>query len=122
TWTNLWHQTLNRRGPTVEELTLGQAAHKANVQVRFRFQGTWAWWWEVDNVSVVNRNCDPVPGGLVVGFTTDRNTGQALNGVTVSSVDAPGDKGTSVATPDDPAVPDGYYWLFTGQLGPHAFT
>ena len=43
--------------------------------MRFRYQGTFAWWWQVDNVAVVNRACMPVPGGLVVGFTTDANTG-----------------------------------------------
>jgi subtilisin family serine protease len=122
TWTNLWHQTQNRRGPRVEEISLLPGAGHAGTLVRFRFQGTWAWWWEVDNVSVVNRTCDPVPGGLVVGFTTDQNTGAALNGVTVSSVDAPADKGVSAATPDDPNIPDGFYWLFSSLTGAHPFT
>src|SRR5262249_28860942 len=60
--------------------------------------------------------------GLVVGFTTDANTGAALNGVTVSSVDVPADKGVSAATPDDPSHPDGFYWLFSSVTGAHNFT
>jgi subtilisin family serine protease len=122
TWTTLWHQTANRRGPRVEEISLAPVAGNANVTVRFRFQGTWAWWWEVDNVTVVNRTCTPIPGGLVVGFTTDQNTGAALNGVAVSSVDAPADKGVSAPTPDDPNVPDGFFSLFSTLTGPHPFT
>ncbi len=121
-WSTLWHQTASRRGPTVEEISLGPAAGSASALVRFRFQGTWAWWWEVDNVAVVNRPCNPVPGGLVVGFTADQNTGAALNGVTVSSVDAPADKGVSAPTPDDPNIPDGFYWLFSSLTGAHPFT
>ncbi|MFC7547276.1 S8 family serine peptidase [Plantactinospora sp. GCM10030261] len=122
TWVNVWHQTSSRRGPRVEEVPLTPAAGDSDALVRFRFQGTFAWWWEVDNVQVVNRNCDPVPGGLVVGFTTDKNTGTPLNGVTVSSVEAPADKGVSAATPQDPNIPDGFYWLFSSQTGEHPFT
>ena len=41
------------------------AANQANVKLRFHYFGTCDWWWQVDNVQVVNRRCDPVPGGLV---------------------------------------------------------
>ncbi|MFD1324323.1 S8 family serine peptidase [Micromonospora sonneratiae] len=122
TWTNVWNQTASRRGPVLEEVPLTAAAGAASVQVRFRYKGSYAWWWEVDNVQVVNRLCTPIPGGLLTGFTTDKNTGAALNGVVVSSVDAPADKGTSVATPDDPNIGDGFYWLFSSQVGAHSFT
>ncbi|HEU4426109.1 MAG TPA: S8 family serine peptidase [Pilimelia sp.] len=122
TWSNVWHQTISRRGPRVEEVPLTPLANAANARIRFRFFGTFAWWWEVDNVQVVNRACTPVPGGLVVGFTSDRNTGAALNGVTVASVDAPADKGVSAPTPDDPNIPDGFYSLFSSVTGSHPFT
>lgn len=121
-WVNVWHQTASRRGPRVEEVPLTAAAGAASVQVRFRFQGSWAWWWEVDNVEVVNRTCAVVPGGLVTGFTTDRNTGAPLNGATVASVHEPLDAGVSAATPDDPNIPDGFYWLFSSMTGSHPFT
>ncbi|MEO3742781.1 S8 family serine peptidase [Plantactinospora sp. B5E13] len=122
TWTNVWHQTVSRRGPRVEEIPLDAAAGAAEVRVRFRFKGTFAWWWQVDNVQVVNRLCTPKPGGLVVGFTTDSNTGAAVNGVTVTSDAAPTDKGVSAPTPDDPNIPDGFYWLFSSLSGQQSFT
>nr|MDT0660289.1 S8 family serine peptidase [Micromonospora sp. DSM 115978] len=122
TWSNVWHQTTSRRGPRIEEVPLTAVAGSAEVLVRFRFGGTFAWWWEVDNVQVVNRACDPIPGGLVTGFTTDQNTGAALNGVTVTGVDEPLDRGVSAATPEDPNIGDGFYWLFSSLTGTRSFT
>ncbi|MFI6760480.1 S8 family serine peptidase [Micromonospora sp. NPDC050417] len=122
TWANVWHQTASRRGPRVEEIPLTGLAGAATAQVRFRFNGTFAWWWELDNVQVVNRICTPLPGGLVAGFTTDSNTGAALNGVTVTSGDVPADKGVSAATADDPNIGDGFYSFFSSVTGTHPFT
>ncbi|MFI5933094.1 S8 family serine peptidase [Actinoplanes sp. NPDC051494] len=122
TWTNVWHQTASRRGPVVEEVSLAPIAGVAGAQIRFRYSGSYAWWWEVDNVRIVNRSCNVIPGGLVVGNTTDANTGTALNGVTVTSDDVPADKAVSAATPDDPALADGFYWLFSTATGSHGFT
>ncbi|MEU0549494.1 S8 family serine peptidase [Micromonospora sp. NPDC005979] len=122
TWTTVWHQTTSRRGPVVEEVPLDPAAGAASVRVRFRFHGSFAWWWQVDDVQVVNRDCVPAPGGLVLGVTTDRNTDTPLDGVTVASADRPQDRGRSAATPDDPTMPDGFYWLFSGLTGAHRFT
>ncbi|GAB3952047.1 hypothetical protein GCM10027614_55090 [Micromonospora vulcania] len=122
TWTTVWHQSDSRRGPRVEEVPLGPAGGASSVQVRFRFNGTFAWWWQVDDVQVVNRECAPVPGGLVLGITTDRNTGAPLNRITVVSRDRPEDRGVSAATPDDPNLPDGFWWLYSGLTGAHPFT
>jgi N-acetylneuraminic acid mutarotase len=121
TWTNVYHQVDSRRGPTVEEVALTAAANRSGVQLRFRYFGTWDWWWEIDNVRIVS-TCDAIAGGLVVGFTTDGLTGTPLNGVTVTSDDKPADKGVSAATPDDPNIPDGFYWLFSSLTGAHPFT
>ncbi|WP_341717829.1 S8 family serine peptidase [Micromonospora sp. FIMYZ51] len=121
-WTNVWHQTASRRGPRVEEVPLTVAGNASAALVRFRFKGTFAWWWQVDDVEVVNRECSPVPGGLVVGTTTDRTTGAALNGVSVVSDDRPADRAVSAATPEDAGEPDGFYWLFSGLTGSHPFT
>ncbi|GLY98426.1 hypothetical protein Acsp02_56800 [Actinoplanes sp. NBRC 103695] len=121
-WTNVFHTTDSRRGPRVEEISLAPVAGKAGALVRFRYLGSWAWWWEVDNVQVLNRACQPVAGGLVVGNTTDSNTGAALNGVTVTSNDVPADKAVSAVTPDDANLADGFYWLFSTATGSHPFT
>ncbi|MFJ6166095.1 S8 family serine peptidase [Micromonospora orduensis] len=122
TWTTVWHQTGSRRGPRIEEVPLDAAAGAPAVQVRFRFHGTFAWWWQVDDVQVVNRDCAPAAGGLLLGVTTDRNTGTPLNGVTVAAADRTQDRGVSAATPDDPNLPDGFYWLFSASTGPHRFS
>lgn len=123
TWTTLSHwTTTSRRGPVVEQIPLTGAGGAADVRVRFHYRGTWAWWWEVDDVEVVNRTCDPVPGGLLVGVTTDANTGIGLNGTTVTSGDVPAESTVSAPTPDDPAISDGFYWLFSSVTGTHPFT
>ncbi|WP_442792019.1 S8 family serine peptidase [Micromonospora sp. NBC_01796] len=119
-WTNVWHQSASRRGPVVEEVPLTPAAGSANAVIRFRYAGSFSWWWQLDNLQLINRICTPIPGGLVTGFTTDANTGAALNGATVSSVDQPLDKGVSVATPDDPNIGDGFYWFFSSLTGAHS--
>ena len=123
TWTTVWHRgSDSARGPRYEQVPLTAAAGQSAVQVRFRYTGTWAWWWEVDNVLVGNRACAPVSGGLVAGFVRDANTNAYVNGATVTSVDAPGDRGVTMATPDDPNIPDGFYWLFSSLTGRHSFT
>ncbi len=121
-WLSLWHHTTdNVTGPTHVEIPLSQAAGHAKVQVRFSYHGTWAYWWELDNVLLGTRTCGPVHGGLVVGQTTDANTKAGLAGVTVSTVDGKG-KGVSKATPDDPNLGDGFYWLFSPATGAQQFT
>ncbi|WP_444546003.1 S8 family serine peptidase [Virgisporangium aliadipatigenens] len=122
TWTRVYHETASKRGPRVEEVPLTAAANKSGVQLKFSYGGTYDWWWQVDNVSIVQKFCTPVAGGIVAGFTKDFNTGAALNGVTVTSVDKPADKTVSIATPDDPNIGDGFYWMFSSLTGDHPFT
>ena len=121
-WTNVWRYTTSRRGPRTEEIPLTSVAGADEVLIRFRFQGSYAWWWQVDDVEVVDRSCTPLPGGLLVGNTTDHNTGAALNGVTVASATDPTVRAVSAATPDDPALPDGFYQLFSPLVGEQEFT
>jgi hypothetical protein len=121
-WRNLYHQVDSRRGPTVETVSLAAVGGQAAVQLRFHYRGTWDWWWQVDNVSVVNRLCTPVPGGLVEGFTTDKNTGDGLNGVKVTHDENPSETATSAGTPDDMTQGDGFYYLFTRSTGAQNFT
>src|SRR5262249_6501633 len=93
-----------------------------NVQLRFHFISFFGWWWEVDNVNVVNRTCDPIPGGLVVGTVNDANTNLGINGATVTSGDQNTEKTKTVATPDDPNLGDGYYQMSSSLTGSHPFT
>ena len=123
TWTTVLSQPEDARGPRVTEIPIPQAAGKTDVQVRFHFyQAEFAWWWEVDNVLVGSEvSCKPTTGGLVVGHVKDDNSGGYINGATVTSVDAPSEKAVTTATPDDPGLPDGFYWLFSSKTGTHPF-
>ncbi|AGZ41671.1 peptidase S8 and S53 subtilisin kexin sedolisin [Actinoplanes friuliensis DSM 7358] len=124
TWTNVLRQSADARGPRTTEVPLPQAAGKSAVQVRFHYyDATYEWWWEVDDVLIGSaRTCEPVDGGLVLGNVKDENTGTYVNGATVTSDDAPGEKATSMATPDDTGLADGFYWMFSSKTGSHKFT
>lgn len=87
-----------------------QAAGASDVKVRFRFVGVYDNYWEIDNVFAGSRSCDPVAGGLVAGQVTDANTGAPLTGAEVS--EQGGTPAVTQATTDDPALGDGFYWLF----------
>ena len=123
TWTNLWDKTTTSVvGPVHVDLPLTAYAGKSDVRLRFRYTGTWAYWWQLDNVFVGQRSYDPVPGGLVVGNVSDANTKTGVNGATVTSGDSPADHTTTSATPDDPNLGDGFYWLFSHVTGKHPVT
>jgi hypothetical protein len=87
-------------GPDQETTPVPQAAGKSSVEFRFHYSSTQVWggWWQLDNVVVQSKSCNPVPGGLVLGKVTDANTGNGLNGVTVTSTDNPSDKTTTAST------------------------
>ena len=116
TWTNVWEQTTSDVNGHVS-LPLPAAAGQAAVQVRFHFTATWGWWWIVDNAFLGTRTCEANGGGLVAGIVRDGNTHQPLNGAKVASDAHPDEFGVSAATPDDPAVPDGFYWLYSSSTG-----
>ncbi len=110
TWTNVWHFTTNAVSGQHQNIPLPQAAGKSAVQARFHYTGTWAYFWELDNVLLGNASCDPVSGGLLIGQVTDANTHAALPGVTVSASGTSA-TGTS-AVAQDPALSGAFYWLF----------
>ncbi|MFF6957127.1 carboxypeptidase regulatory-like domain-containing protein [Streptomyces sp. NPDC008317] len=123
TWTTVWHKTTTSvAGPTHVELPLADYAGKSDVRLRFHYKGNWAYWWQLDNVFVGKRTYDPVSGGLIVGNVTDSNTKAGVNGATVTSTDAPDDHTTTNATPDDPNLGDGFFWMFSHLTGKHPIT
>jgi subtilisin family serine protease len=67
-------------------------------------------------------DCAMIEGGLVLGHVTDANTGDGVNGATVTSVGNPAESTTSFATPNDPNLGDGFYWLFSSLTGAQDFT
>jgi hypothetical protein len=125
-WTNVWKKTgADYRGPKHEVVNISAiAGNQANVVIRFHYSAaSYEWWWEIDNVRVgtATPTCSTRTGGLLVGNVTSQATGQAINGATVKSVDAPGDQTTSFATPADPKAADGLYILFSSLTGAHPF-
>lgn len=118
TWNAVWTRTTTLTGPAHVEVPLPTAANQSAVEVRFHYTGDWAWWWELDNVLLGSVSCDVTTGGLVYGQVTDGNTGTGLVGATVS-VAGTSASGVSAATPDDPNLDDGFYWLFSPVTGTH---
>ncbi|MBN1138337.1 MAG: S8 family serine peptidase, partial [Anaerolineae bacterium] len=66
--------------------------------------------WMVDDVALYGATCTPAEGSLVVGNVYDDLTDLGLNEAMVA-VDG-GDSVSTYATPDDPAVDDGFYTVF----------
>ncbi|MEV4467309.1 S8 family serine peptidase [Micromonospora echinofusca] len=124
TWTNVLRQAADVRGPKVTEIAVPQAAGQAQARVRFRYyDASYEWWWSVDNVLIGSQlTCEPIDGGLVLGHVRDKNDNGYVNGATVTSDDRPTEKATTVATPDDPGLADGFYWLFSTLTDTHRFT
>ncbi|GAA2366013.1 hypothetical protein Cme02nite_30710 [Catellatospora methionotrophica] len=124
TWTNVLRQAADFRGPRTTEIAIPQAAGKAQVQVRFHYyDASYEWWWSVDNVLIGSQvTCAPTDGGLVVGNVRDKNDDSYINGATVTSGSRPAEKAVTTATPDDPELADGFYWLFSSLTGTIPFT
>ncbi|HEY0472574.1 MAG TPA: S8 family serine peptidase, partial [Kribbella sp.] len=122
TWTTVAAQAADLRG--TKEIAIPQAAGQSAVQVRFHYyNATYAWWWEVDNVLIGSHvNCVPNGGGLVVGNVRDANTGGFVNGAVVTRDDKPSETATTVPTPEDTGLNDGFYWLYSSDSGAHGFT
>ena len=122
TWETVLSQTTDVRGPREDVVPLPMAAGEPDVQVRFHHHdASYAWWWQVDDVFTANRSCDPVRGGLVVGNVRGATGPTGINGATVTSLDKPEEKAITRATPDDPGVDDGFYWMFSSLTGRHPF-
>lgn len=119
TWTTLETYTADSNGEVF--LQMPTAAEQSNVQVRFHYTGSYDYWWQVDDVFVGNRACEPIEGGLVVGNVYDLNTGEGIVGASVTNVADETQKGVTAATPADDNLDDGYYWLFSGTPGANEF-
>jgi hypothetical protein len=110
-WQNVLRQTATQRGPDHQTLDIsGIAAGQPDVRIRFRYyNASFDWWWQIDTVRVGPFTCGLEEGGGLMGFLTDINTGDPINDIAVSSDLASGESGD---TPDDPALGDGFYWVF----------
>jgi subtilisin family serine protease len=122
TWENLVTQNTDVRGPREDIVSAPQAGGESSVQFRFHYyNASFEWWWQVDDVFVGNRTCDPVNAGLVVGNVRDANTDAGVNDATVTN-DTTSGSATTIATPDDPALDDGFYWMVSTETSTNALT
>ncbi len=120
TWTEVARYSSDTNGEVAVQIP--DAAGEADVQVRFRYQGSWDYWWQVDDIFVGNRACVPTDdGGLLVGTVLDANTDEGVVGARVSNADESA-TAVSVATPADENLADGFYWLFDATTGEEEFT
>ncbi|WP_194924654.1 carboxypeptidase regulatory-like domain-containing protein [Catenulispora pinisilvae] len=118
-----WHQIWDANGKEVQgpvDVPLTGLAGHAGVQVRFHYSGAGLSLWQIDNVYV--GTCRTVPGGIVEGNVTDDNTHQPLNGAATTDKANATTTATSHPTPDDTAIADGFYWLFSEGAGRHTYT
>ncbi|WP_262058790.1 carboxypeptidase regulatory-like domain-containing protein [Streptomyces sp. STR69] len=119
TWTTVWHQdTAEYLGHA--EVSLPQAANAKHVKVRFHYSGSGLSLWQLDTVTV--GSCAAVSGGIVAGKVVDGNTGGTITPATITDTADRYATATTVATPDDLALADGYYWLFSAPAGRHTYT
>ena len=96
---------------------------ESDVRIRFHYYDAfWAWFWQVDDVFVGDRTCDPVgEGGYVVGTVRSSLQDQPIRGARVTSLENPSDMGITRDTPADEGQDDGFYWLFSHLAGTHPF-
>jgi subtilisin family serine protease len=115
TWNVVWAPTANARNQTVE-IDLSEWADSTEARLKFHYDDntTWAWWWQIDDVLVGgDAECVPIEGGLVRGTVTALDTGDPVEGATVTHT-ASGNTATTGA--------DGGYWIFAPGSGPSEFT
>ena len=94
----------------------------SNFRIRFTFSSdsivTYPGWYIDDLTIDINSAappavpCEVLSGGLVVGNVYDANTGDGVNGAAVEH-DGTGNTAVTQPTPQDTAVPDGFYVLFS---------
>ncbi|MEE8390655.1 MAG: carboxypeptidase regulatory-like domain-containing protein, partial [Anaerolineae bacterium] len=121
-WTEMWSHTGGTGQTDWTEMDYDiSAAAGGNVQFRWRHTSdglvTYGGYY-IDDVNIA-LGCDPTAGGLMVGNVYDDNLGDPLLGAEVSNED--GYVAISELVPDDPAVEDGFYTIFSPS-GSKTFT
>ncbi|GHH84710.1 hypothetical protein GCM10018793_49920 [Streptomyces sulfonofaciens] len=121
TWENVWAspKVSDTRDHLTVHVPLGRYAGQGDVRLRFHFVANWGYHWSVDDVHVATRTLLPVPGGLTAGTVRAAGTRTGLVGATVSDPRDAAATTVTTATPDDPAVGDGFYVLFCAGAGAH---
>ncbi|MCF8056246.1 MAG: carboxypeptidase regulatory-like domain-containing protein [Desulfocapsa sp.] len=125
-WTAMWSHT--------ESVTVQYDWHQVSYDISAAAGGTVQFRWRiasdlsidysgyyVDDVLITAPDCIvPVDGGLVIGNVYDANTSSSLNGVLID--DGGGNIATTVATPGDDNLDDGFYSLYLPASGTTSLT
>src|SRR5690625_7520029 len=84
TWETVWGiDGDSDRGPKTISASLDDYVGEPDVMVRWRYKGSWDWYWQVDDVEVIAYGtCEPQSVELVYGVVSDANDSQPLNGAT----------------------------------------
>lgn len=124
TWTTVWVPDDNPgfAASTRFDVPLTAFAGRPAVQLRFHYIATGSWYWGIDNVFIGQRSFTPTPGGVVVGTVTDANTGNGAVDTTITDANDSAVHATTVATPADPQLGDGFFALFVPGVGAHVLT
>ncbi|GAB4581152.1 MAG: hypothetical protein Fur0022_38990 [Anaerolineales bacterium] len=125
TWVNVWAREMEGgdfNGHVLLDVS-AYAAYQPEVLIEFRyFDAEYDYWWQVDNVAYGALSCDPLPGGWIVGNVLDENFETGLNGLPITiTLPTTSTILTTIATPHDPWLADGFYSYFTLQ-GPITLT
>jgi hypothetical protein len=120
-WATVWHQTTsNALGPIT--IPIPQAADGTAVQARWVFIGSGLGYWAVGDVLIGTQTCVADRGGLVTGIVTAQPGASAVNGAQIGDAASPPPypwpEGISLPS-TDPALPGGFYWLFTPAGSQH---
>ena len=87
---------------------LPELAGQAQAMVEFKFQASWGYYWQIDNVSLGDPTCEIKDGGVVTGYVFDANEDEVkLLDAKVETALASDTTTASV----DPAG-NGLYWFF----------
>ncbi len=121
TWETVWTAPSGTTSGH-QQVALPDAAGKSDVLVRFHFTASWGYYWEIDNVQIGSLSLSPLDGGLVAGNVTDQNTGDGVNGATVTNTADDTETTTSAPTPDDSGLADGFWWMFNAGSGSRTYS
>ncbi len=110
-WQNILRQRGGVDGPDHQEMDISDlVANQADVRIRFHlYSANPEGYWQIDNVRLGSNSCVKTLGGVLAGFVTNENNGEAINGARIAT------DGVRVVTgvnPKDPNLKDGFYWLF----------
>jgi hypothetical protein len=124
TWETVWNGP--KTSDSVQNLSvhvpLRQFAGQKTVQLRFHFVADWGYYWSLDDVDVQSRTLTPTPGGLAVGVARDLKNLSGVVGAAITDTRDPATTTTTVATPEDPSLPDGFFTLFLSRPGIHTLS